>query len=63
VIVRESSGLSPMAKLLGIAKTLRLYELITGRKRILHNPSTTLIKKIIKEQKECPHIFARKSDN
>ena len=63
VIVRESSGLSPMAKLLGITKTLRLYELITGRKRILHNPSTTLIKKIIKEQKECPHIFARKSDN
>ncbi len=59
-VVRESGGLSPIVKLFGIEKTLHFYAQATNKKRIIHNPGMTIIKDIIKQQKECPHIFAVK---
>ena len=60
MMIRELDGLGPLVKLLGIKKALRFYERIVET-RVFYEPSTNLIKEIIKKQKENPHILAVKN--
>ncbi|MFX0199341.1 MAG: FkbM family methyltransferase [Candidatus Hodarchaeota archaeon] len=57
LMTRELDGLAPIIKVLGINKSLRLYERLV-EKRVYHEPSLREIKDILKEQRENPHIFA-----
>lgn len=60
-MVRETRGLYPVAKMLGIRRALQLYRSVSGKSRVFYEPSLSLIRLTIREQRECPHIFAVKS--
>ena len=60
MMIRELDGLGPLVKLLGVKKALRFYERLVET-RVFYEPSMSLIKEIIKKQKENPHILAVKN--
>ncbi len=60
LMIRELDGIGPIVKLLGVKKALRFYESLVET-RVFHEPSMSLVKEVIKKQKENPHIFAVKN--
>lgn len=60
MMIRELDGLGPLVKLLGVKKALRFYERLVET-RVFYEPSMSLIKEIIKKQKENKHILAIKN--
>ena len=57
LMARELGGLSPIIKLLGLRKALRLYESLIET-RVFYEPSMMVIKDTIKKHRENPHMFA-----
>jgi len=60
LMTRELGALAPVIKFLGAKKALRLYESLIET-RVFYEPSVKLIKEVIKERKENPHILAVKN--
>lgn len=56
LMTRELDGLVPVIRLLGFKIPVKLYESLI-EKRIYFEPTLSMIKFIIKQQKENPHLF------